>query len=1530
MAVNKIILDDINKIDNLSILSNTKLLGVLNTVIKNEKNLYAQLIEIVDFLNTTYFGESNSDNFITRPINGKVSSVSITNGKLIVSYYYEGAIHNVIYRLDIEDSQHVDPEPIDPDVDPTPVPGYDTKPGSKVTILTQFISEGDLSILQPGEVGDYAYADGTIYVWKNDAWTEVTDAYGLYLYNNNIYKYDEGVMTVVLEGADKTPIITTLTRWENYMNNLVLQGNTVGDYAYIVNGVYTWNGTAWVTPTNYNYPLYYVWNNDLYELYESNKIKVVIKGDTKEVYHCIKFGGSAPSQVTNGAYIMTSDNHDDDYVGDNCKIYKGENGSWAIVGNPTQNTTYIDCENKIIYYWNGTEFKTIGNYGSGGGTIEVDTNFSPTSNKPLANSFLTAQFLDLVGKVNTNTNNISNLDEAIKELNIEETVINNLESNETNPKVNYNIEQTLSAIVPIATVANRNLTTRNIVGNVSATTFSDSNVQYRIIGPTTIRENITVGSGSVLSFTKAGSFINDTSETIKIDAQSPIRAIVEIEHQISTPNIVWTSNIVLDGATPEMFGAKGLKEDYYNYPLVNYNTTIDSSDEDLFYIQKAPSADIAECPSEDFIHNGYYAEYIRSGNTNYRSIAHKNYIVYSVEHNCFLLNCGYGVYYAYWEGSDFWNDGDTELRTKPVAKTSLRNKVLAIQDVDGSLACIKRVIPASEPIYIQKDTITTTDVSVLIKKPNSSTTKTITIAAGATVLYRADYTATISSKSTAPTIRPCVIYYDISWAVNYWIWLEVAQGSPVEQNAYSVSSTVLNNIPRLLTTKTQYGNEYYNKTGNLGKYKTNFYYTANDVYYDANKNRFYLLDEFNVTVDNKRILYEFWGNSDCWNEVIYNTITNESTVKAKEKTLFCNLECALLHAGEYNDPVNKPGVRVPKICIGNNLVSLESVLQEYYGNTTYDWIPIRNVMRTCVNGTRVANLGNNKKYVTRSGLNVLTVNDVTGLELDQPAYIDIACFDGHNSTIFGFRQYAYDASDRETFVRSNYYAATGTLVPYGYFAPKSGNAEYMVSGKSYLFIKCSTPNVIYKNFTLQFINDKRAIGPGTPNNYYNRWGAEWYMSHASSNIWAFSIEADNVILQSVTIKNALMPVQIKTYAGSDYDKFTMDNVKIIDGDMCFVPRQAHYIDIYNSYIKQKDYIGGNGSHIVYGQDSKVRQILFENCTIETGYYANTQTINFHNSGNSGVVIKFNKCNIIGNPDIGSAKFARLDFSSCKFDLWYKPVLVAIGRLKAVEGVFDLGYSWNTTIRNCIINTELPLITSYDGTNLSTQRNLYRLLFEGNTVNADLSNITTSDTFAAVVEAKPFLIKYFGQAVFKNNTINIKEGNFLFPVGSIRLYMLDNYISAHSVGVNFPNGIGGIFTVKRNTFIANKETVTSGKYNFLIYAVSPSEISASSEIVDNFITSVNNLKNIPEGTWTLAHQNSDPEPADYDLLMRVVGQASLLTKIVIGINNRLIGLVNREYTDGGVTKTEKYFVAKVLDEARTINKRLEAVESELES
>ena len=97
MAVNKIILDDINKIDNLSILSNTKLLEVLNTVIKNEKNLYAQLIEIVDFLNKTYFGESNSDNFITRPINGKVSSVSITNGKLIVSYYYEGAIHNIIY-----------------------------------------------------------------------------------------------------------------------------------------------------------------------------------------------------------------------------------------------------------------------------------------------------------------------------------------------------------------------------------------------------------------------------------------------------------------------------------------------------------------------------------------------------------------------------------------------------------------------------------------------------------------------------------------------------------------------------------------------------------------------------------------------------------------------------------------------------------------------------------------------------------------------------------------------------------------------------------------------------------------------------------------------------------------------------------------------------------------------------------------------------------------------------------------------------------------------------------------------------------------------------------------------------------------------------------------------------------------------------------------------------------------------------------------------------------------------------------------
>lgn len=378
MAVNKIILDDINKIDNLSILSNTKLLTVLNTVIKNEKNLYAQLIEIVDFLNTTYFGESNSDNFITRPINGKVSSVSITNGKLIVSYYYEGAIHNVIYRLDIESSQHVDPEPFDPDVDPTPVPGYDTKPGSKVTILTQFIPEGDISILQPGEVGDYAYADGTIYVWKNDMWTEVTDAYGLYLYNNDIYKYDEGVMTVVLEGANKTPIITTLTRWENYMPDLVLQGNTVGDYAYIVNGVYVWNGTAWVTPTNYDYPLYYVWNNDLYELYETNKIKVVIKGDTKEVYHCIKFGGSAPSQVTNGAYIMTSDNHADDYEGDNCKIYKGENDSWSLLGSPTSNTTYIDCENKIIYYWDGTQFKTIANYSVGGGgvSIDIDTTIS--------------------------------------------------------------------------------------------------------------------------------------------------------------------------------------------------------------------------------------------------------------------------------------------------------------------------------------------------------------------------------------------------------------------------------------------------------------------------------------------------------------------------------------------------------------------------------------------------------------------------------------------------------------------------------------------------------------------------------------------------------------------------------------------------------------------------------------------------------------------------------------------------------------------------------------------------------------------------------------------------------------------------------------------------------------------------------------------------------------------------------------------------------------------------------------------------
>lgn len=371
MAVNKIILDDINKIDNLSILSNTKLLEVLNTVIKNEKNLYAQLIEIVDFLNKTYFGESNSDNFITRPVNGKVSSVSITNGKLIVSYYYEGAIHNIIYRLDIESSQQVDPEPIDPD-DPTPVPGYDTKPGSKVTILTQFIPEGDISILQPGEVGDYAYADGTIYVWKNDAWTEVTDAYGLYLYDNDIYKYDEGVMTIVLEGADKTPIITTLTRWENYMNNLVLQGNTVGDYAYIVNGVYMWNGTAWVTPTNYDYPLYYIWNNDLYELYESNKIKVVIKGDTKEVYHCIKFGGSAPSQVTNGAYIMASDNHDDDYVGDNCKIYKGENDSWTLLGNPVLNTTYIDCENKIIYYWNGSQFKSIANYSVSEGGISID------------------------------------------------------------------------------------------------------------------------------------------------------------------------------------------------------------------------------------------------------------------------------------------------------------------------------------------------------------------------------------------------------------------------------------------------------------------------------------------------------------------------------------------------------------------------------------------------------------------------------------------------------------------------------------------------------------------------------------------------------------------------------------------------------------------------------------------------------------------------------------------------------------------------------------------------------------------------------------------------------------------------------------------------------------------------------------------------------------------------------------------------------------------------------------------------------
>ena len=1335
---------------------------VINKIIRNERNLYAQILEIIKFLENTYFKEGSTDNFDSKPINGKVSSVTISNGKLIVSYYLDGAIHDVTYLLDItKDGGSSGGDTIE----------YITNVSMGICRLTQMSYNEETEPLEDGDEGDFAYKEGIIFTWsvEDDEWQVVEEPEKYYVFEGDLYEFDktDGSITKILEGnKDAKPSIVKLKYYvpNSSPDNRHMTGNEVGDYGFFMDGIYQWDGQVWKS-INIGKTLMVAQGN-IYEWTSDGMTPVITGNITPDT------SGFVPRDV----YDAKID---------------------------TLEQTDIYLQSKIAEY---SEIKA---------TLEATKRaFDYEENHKV--NFDIAQIESKKSLYKVTPVIPSNI-----------VTVNEILSNTFSTANRLYVINTICTIAQDITIAEGCVLQFGLYGKIE--TYNNTRCKIIGTGTTVIVNNdhAVFGRDVIISGTWNNNYAKAVWFDAKGYDEFEFLdwPLICYNDNIATSNDTYLSidNNNLADITVEEPAESFHMNEVFGAPMGSGSTRILSNkyifyseEYECFLLQRGDglytaywnNSNLWNTPDENDVYDSTNKLHTKlpKGIDEVVKIA-TNLYDYDGSLHCIkrIIPAGEDICFdrTLYTNSDIeLTDIVVKFKQKVNNVTTTLTKVISSKTIEAG-ASVRTIVDSTETISNRGNQPV---LRFIVEQQNLLDLNDVTVDG---VVPTTGLNREINQNR--------FVEIDSSKIENFNI-----KG---DNDEIIVSDLKLNHrsvdviLPRCLLGKTNYIQRFYNNDPqypNSNRYKLSRLYTSNDVFYDTTTNKFFVRDGFDYinkgTEDEPFYVfkyYSYWLNSDEYN---YRFINDKGFLKVTpvENKLYTNTVIKKLDAIEYFDPVPNQDennvIRDLKYYSDDTLKSIYDVAFTHYGDSNYDTLPLRNALRL---GNCNVDLEADKKYFIYSGISpgLISTSSSTSGGVTSYTYTELNSsidnekgrifynknnfvFNGNNSTIYFLPRNGY--STPKFFNDMSNLAAT-TTNGYTYSDVSTSSSEELVSAKgkykygwwyntvgnggrsdeetSIISVK-KCDNSVIKNLNIKSLHCRNGYGRGEGvASFYNRNGGQWMMSSSSSRYKSFSVNrCNNFYIQNCVITNP------ESFVSTDYDKDTsadvvppltlyLDKIIVEDVRMGFVPKGIKNILISSLYIKQKDYIGGDGTHIVYGQDRLVENMTWYNCAIVSGIYTNGSQIDWHNKGGykDAIYLTFDKCLFVGTPDIGTSNQVSspyttkgtLSFNNCFFDVFDTPSVGSKETIlipKFIRG----DKAANINFVNCNIHTTLPIV-GRDSTFIERNgNNRYPYIKISNcTINAKLNN--------------QYLVYYkTGTAIFKNNNISIDNGNVLY-LGLMRNY-----------------------------------------------------------------------------------------------------------------------------------------------------------------